>query len=68
MKFSFRCHNILVMSFSFSFSRDKKEMGYMQYYNATIIIIMTSLFGSVVMIDFQSVFHTEMYQNNIFYF
>jgi hypothetical protein len=56
------------MSFSFSFSRDKKEMGYMQYYNATIIIIMTSLFGSVVMIDFQSVFHTEMYQNNIFYF
>jgi hypothetical protein len=54
------------MSFSFSFSRDKKEMGHMQHYEATIIIIMTSLFGSMVTVAFQSVFHVEMYQNDIF--
>jgi hypothetical protein len=56
------------MSFSFSFSRDKKEMGHMQHYEATIIIIMTSLFGSMVTVAFQSVFHVEMYQNDIFLF
>jgi len=28
----------------------------------------SSLFGSVVVVVFQSAFHSEMYQNNIFYF
>jgi len=33
-----------------------------------IRLISESVFGSVVMIVFQSIFYSEMYQNNIFYF
>jgi hypothetical protein len=36
--------------------------------NSTKLAIAEGMFGRVVMVVFQSVFHSEMHQNNVFYF
>jgi hypothetical protein len=44
-----------------------KQTGYF-HLNSTKLAIAEGVFGSVVMVVFQSAFHSEMHQNNIFLF
>jgi hypothetical protein len=42
--------------------------GYLETKSFGISYLISSLFRSVIVVAFQSVFHTEMHQNNVFLF